>query len=146
MLLQEIVDAFDTELSKLYKLRAIIAGLLGNPGRDRVPSSATESVPDQLPVSAVTEAATERKPRARRPRLARVAKERTRAPKRQQPTEHTPLSGPIPRGPVVVMPAALARELAAKTSQRPAKAEFERVPEPGSLGSMIRALHLERLA
>lgn len=145
MLLQEIVEAFDAELDKLYKLRAIISDLAGDAEVEAILPDATDSLELQSS-SEIEEITAAPKKRTRGPRLASAMRVRKKPLEKPQAVEPTPLSGPIPKGPVVVMPAALARELAAKSTQRSSRADAEPVPEPGTLGSMIRALHLERLA
>ena len=145
MLLQEIVEAFDAELDKLYRLRTIIADLAGNAEVEVVSPDATDSV--ELHVASGSQEITAvPKRRTRGPQLASAMRVRRKPANEQRAAEPMPLSGSIPKGPVVVMPAALARELAAKSTQRAVKTEAEIAPEPGSLASMIRKLHLERMA
>lgn len=153
MLLQQIVEALDGELDRLYQLRAVLDAI---DGPLNVPPVDAEPVPDepvlslsdrsvQLPVK--TAAVRSRKVRAVPgvPRVAKTAKPVSRVPAaRLRPKEKTALKGPVPTGPVVVSASALAKEHAAKREHVPVK----RAPAPpvGSLGSMIRALRLDGTA
>ncbi len=148
MLLQQIVETLDVELDRLTRLRVIVASLGGTlnleVGETAYPSedvSSKEAAGAVKPI-AVAAPVPARVPRKRATKAAAPPRTRAHAGGAavQKPKA---LSGPIPAGPVVVNAATLAREVAAK---RAAKAEVKEVAShpPGSLGSMIRALKLDR--
>ncbi len=136
MLLQEIVEGLDAELERLQRLRAIVAGL------KRSPAKLVEGTPvlrvsvDEAGDADRSQVVVVRKLKQKMPRRAAV-----RVP-RLPKTEKTALNGTIPKGPIVVS-AAQAREQAAKSKVRMVAKKAEPAHEPGTLGSMIRALRLE---
>lgn len=138
MLLQQIVALFDGELERLSRLREIVSGLAG-------PSVLELRASEQAPSAQIETLESEPSPaieKAKPARVKTVPKERkATTPRAKVLPEATALSGAIPKAPVVVTAEALARETA---RARPiSKKEITPRPEPGSLGSMIRALRLE---
>jgi hypothetical protein len=130
MLLQFIVETLDKELDRLQRLREVVVGLQRPSVLDLAAS--VEELPAPEPVQA--------EPRKGRPRAAREPRVRAVRARRATAPEPTALAGTIPTGPIVVSPKALAEQHSrrAVVERRP-----EPKPEPGSLGSMIRALHLD---
>ena len=129
------------ELDRLGRLRAMVAGLSG-------PSVVTEQRQAKALAAVAMAAASEeqvREPKrepTRKPRQARV--KRSPAVKRVALDKaQRALTGTIPKAPVVVPAAVLQKEHAAKLQGHNERKQAEERPEPGSLGSMIRALQRE---
>lgn len=159
MLLQQIVELLDTELERLTELRSILSGLNGTvatqidePLALVIEAAALEPVKKRIKEPAHKESVKEStgaeivaNPKPAPPK--RVGRPR-KAPERSARAvahEQTALNGSIPRGPVVVSPAVLAKEHAAKRDSRETTRHREPEPAKGTLGSMIRALHLDAL-
>lgn len=129
MLLQHIVNTLDQELDRLHRLRAVVEGL-HRPSVLDLAASAEEPQPAPAPEPVQTPEHKQRTPR--QPRVA------TKRAPRVAVVEKTALAGSIPAGPIVVSAKALAEQSSRRVS-------VEKRPEvkPGTLGSMIRALHLD---
>lgn len=138
MLLQQIVELFDEELERLQQLRTIVAGLAGpsilEEREQNAPVREEALAPKRDAVHNATEPATRRKKEPARER--KVADRRAKAPH-----EPNALQGTIPKVPVVVSAEALAREKG--RAVRAPRETSTPPPQPGTLGSMIRALRLE---
>ena len=135
MRLQQIVEILDAELDRLSRLREIVAGLTGS----LVVLSEPEDTVAEMRIAASQEKAEAPRPEPKQRRVRRapavkraVAEKETRA-----------LSASIPKAPVVVSAAVVQKEHAAKVLGHAARKQAETRPEPGSLGSMIRALQRE---
>ena len=150
MLLRGIVEALDAELHRLGTLRAIVSGLKGPSAGKFVAQAAKPSALAEIP--AAPELAIGPKPGrvqqgrpkrgvGRRPAAATEKRRATAKPE----ADPKALTAAIPRGPVVVSAAALAKERQAQQAAKPARKAGEPQPEPGSLGSRIRALRLDTL-
>lgn len=122
MLLPNIVHALDAELSRLHRLRAIVASL-ETPVQPQPLRTVPENAPAPTPEPTLTRLPPKREPHRRGPR-ARPAPEIARA-----------LSANIPAGPVVIPPAAK------KPEPPPAPASVA-VP-PGSFAALVRAAERE---
>lgn len=137
MLLQGIVETLDAELDRLHRLRAIVAEISVPLATDLNPPVASAPAPKALqkPGTEVLGKAPEG------PRQKGAAVSRARTDAKQQVREASALNGSIPVGPVVVNAAAVAKYHAAKQVAKSARKPAE---PTGTLGSMIRALHLDR--
>ncbi len=157
MLLQQIVEALDGELDRLYRLRAVLVEIDGplnfpfvgaEPVSNEPASSASDPSVDSLVTAApvrIRRAKVGKEAKASKA-VARFARSPSRTPaNRLRPKEKTALKGSVPTGPVVVSASALAKEHAARQGQHVA---VKPTPPPpaGSLGSMIRALRLDGTA
>ncbi len=145
MLLQHIVETLDAELDRLYHLRQIVAEISAPFAFevDNAPLAVLAPVADEPEAPPPSPATVPKAPR-KVARKARAAAERVSKPKRRSAGEITPLKGTIPAGPVVVSPAALKQEHAARKASQPERPQARAQEPRGSLGSMIRALRLDR--
>ena len=138
MLLQQIVETLDAELDRLHQLRSIVAEI------SAPVSFPMEAVPESVapPLAVAVEALPDAPALAGgspRRKLAGAPRGRPAA-KRKLAVEASALNGSIPAGPVVVNAASVAQFHAAKQAAKVLAKPAEPV---GTLGSMIRALHLQ---
>ncbi|HLI76229.1 MAG TPA: hypothetical protein VKV02_04725 [Acidobacteriaceae bacterium] len=145
MLLQQIVETLDLELDRLYRLREIVSGLSQSTVlRDLSASLAASNAAADLPVEPVGPSRTT----GQSPKVSRRAASRrqTRTKPDPAPAQKLALAGVIPNAPVVVSAATVAKEHAAKELARAQLKIVKPEADPGTLGSMIRALGLDRTA
>lgn len=143
--MQQIVETLDAELDRLHQLRAIVSEIsvpvaLGLEETSEPHTSDVTPDPEQASHPAIQAEETQAgKTRTRK--LAGAPRSRVTT-KRKNAVEASALSGTIPAGPVVVNAASVAKYHATKQA---GKAPAKQADPVGTLGSMIRALHLEQL-
>lgn len=116
MLLQQIIDQLDAELDRLVTLRHIVAALHRPPTHITASDPQSELASDRPDTTGEPETNSISQPRTRTRRL-QYAKVLKRAPQASNPVtarlqQPPALASVLPTGPVVVSPAALARERA----------------------------------
>lgn len=144
MLLQSILQLFDQELARLRALRDIVADLATPSDVVELPialASVVVEVPAAPEPVPIVEPAPPKRTTTRAPKgFARAAVGRKAPARKARPVDHGALTSAIPAGPVVVSADRLQVKKAAVNGSD-GRNTVAPVKE-GTLGSMIRALHL----